>query len=706
MKNGEGHAAHTEQTGQNSHGNNGDHGNHDGHGGHGAHSPEMFRRRFWVALILTIPVLIYSHHIQVWFNFMPPHFYGSERIPFILGVVIFFYGGLVFIKGGVDELKAKKPGMMTLISLAISVAFIYSVMVTLGIPGEELYWELATLVTIMLLGHWLEMRAILGASGALQELVKLLPDKAHRLVDGEVEEVPIKELVPGDLILIRPGEKVPSDGTVEQGESTVNESMITGESRPAYKGEKDPVIAGTVNEEGSLRVRVEKTGKETALAGIMDLLEQAQSSTTRSQALADRAAFWLVLVALGAAVVTALAWSATTQVGSTFILERVVTVLIIACPHALGLAIPLVIGISTTLSARNGLLVKDRLALEDARKIDCVVFDKTGTLTRGEQVVEAIYPVEGVNENVLLRYAAAAEADSEHMIARGVLQKAKERELDYTEASSFEALFGRGVHAQIQGEHIYVGGPNLLSYLELSVPGSLDEKAQQADQEGKSILYVVAEGSVAGFLTMADVIREESREAVTALKNKNIKVVMLTGDSEAVAKRVSQELGIDQHFAEVLPQYKAEKIEKLQKEGYRVAMVGDGVNDAPALALADVGLAIGAGTDVAVESAGIILVRNDPRDVVRLINLSQATYGKMLQNLGWAAGYNVVAIPLAAGVLASIGFILPMAVGAIVMSASTIIVAFNAQLLRRFDMSLLGDTADIKEEAVTEKASA
>lgn len=681
---GEGHAKLQDDATAEGHG---EHTDHESHGDHGHHSPEMFRSRFWISLILTIPVLLYSHHIQMWFGFVPPQFYGAGYIPFVLGTFIFFYGGSVFIKGAVAELQSRKPGMMTLISLAISVAFLYSIMVTLGIPGEELYWELATLVTIMLLGHWLEMRAVQGASGALQELATLLPDKAHRLVNGDLEEVEIHALDPGDLVLVRPGDRVPIDGTVEQGESYINESMITGESKPVHKGEGGQVVAGTLNEDGSLRVRVEKTGKETTLAGIMHLLEEAQSSSTRSQALADRAAFWLVLLAISAAGITALAWTMA-QAGATFTLERVVTVLIIACPHALGLAIPLVVAISTTLSAKNGLLVKNRLALEDARNINCVVFDKTGTLTKGEQVVASIYTVESVEENDLLRYAAAAEADSEHMIARGVLQAAEEKNLTYPEASSFKALPGRGVYAEIEDKQVYVGGPNLLEHLQLQIPQDLADLADEAEQQGQSILFVVIEGKVAGFLVMEDVVREESREAVAALNDRGIRVVMLTGDSEAVAQRAAQELGIDQYFAEVLPQYKADKIEQLQKEGYRVAMVGDGVNDAPALALADVGVAIGAGTDIAVESAGIILVRNDPRDVIRLFRLSQATYRKMIQNLGWAVGYNILAIPLAAGILAPIGFILPMAVGAIVMSASTIIVAFNAQLLRRLDLDV------------------
>ena len=660
---------------------------HGGHGGHEHHSPKMFQSRFWLSLILTIPVLAYSHHIQMWFSFTPPKFPGSGYVPFVLGTIIFFYGGWVFLKGGLQELKARKPGMMTLISLAISVAFFYSFLVTLGLPGEELYWELATLVTIMLLGHWLEMSAVQGAKGALNELAKLLPDKARRIDGDSVEEVPVSKLSTGDLVMIRPGEQIPSDGEVEDGISSINESMVTGESMPVKKEKGDTVIAGTVNEDGSLRVRVKKTGEDTVLAGIMRLVEQAQASSSRGQALADKAAFWLVVIALGAAITTALVWS-TFPVSSTFILERVVTVLIIACPHALGLAIPLVIAISTTLSAKNGLLVKDRLAMEQARDINCVVFDKTGTLTKGDQAVASIHGMEGISEDTLLELAAAAESDSEHTIARAVLQAAEKKGLNIPKATSFKSLPGIGISAKISEQEVFVGGPNLLTHLELSLEQDLQEQTRSAAEGGQSILFIVVDGRVQGYLVIADEVRQESYEAVSALREKDIRVVMLTGDSEAVAKKVSRELGIDQYFAEVLPENKTAKIESLRQEGYFVAMVGDGVNDAPALAAADVGIAIGAGTDVAVASADIVLVRNDPRDVLRLLRLSKATYGKMIQNLGWAVGYNVLALPLAAGVLAPIGFILPMAVGAIVMSASTIIVALNAQLLRRLDLTL------------------
>lgn len=662
------------------------HTGHTNHAGHATHSPEMFRRRFWLSLLLTIPVLIYSSHIQMWFGFAPPLFPGSKYVPVALGVIIYFYGGLVFVKNGVQELRSRQPGMMTLIGLAITVAFTNSLLVSLGIPGEELYWEMATLVVIMLLGHWFEMSSVQGARGELTEMAKLLPDTAWLIVDGDAKEVPISSLNIGDLVLVRPGAHIPADGQVVQGESHLNEAMITGESAPVPKQPGDRVIAGTINDEGSLRVRVEKTGSETALAGIMRLVEQAQTSRSRAQVLADRAAFWLVLIAVGMAVVTAVGWGIA-EASGTFVLERVVTVLVAACPHALGLAIPLVIAISTTLSARNGLLVKDRLAFERARALDYVVFDKTGTLTKGKHDLVGIYPAAGMDESETLRLAAAVESDSGHMISRGIVSAVREREVEVPEATSFESLAGRGVKALVGGKMVYVGGPNLLRHLGLTQPESLQAATEAAGARGENVTYLVVENEVKGAFAMADIVREESREAVQALKKRGVKVAMLTGDSEAVASAVARKLGIDRYFAGVLPEHKAAKIEELKREGHQVAMVGDGVNDAPALATADVGVAIGAGTDVAVESAGIVLVRNDPRDVVRLIDLSRASYRKMVQNLVWATGYNVIVLPLAAGVLAPLGFVLPMALGAIIMSASTVIVALNAQLLRNIKLN-------------------
>ncbi|HED24448.1 MAG TPA: heavy metal translocating P-type ATPase [Firmicutes bacterium] len=654
------------------------------HGGHGAHSPEMFKQRFWLSLILTIPVLAYSYQIREWFGFDPPLFSGSQYIPFIFGTVIYFYGGLVFLQGARNELKNRRPGMMTLISLAITVAYVYSVLVTFGVPGEDIYWELATLVAIMLLGHWLEMEAVTGARGALQELARLIPDRATLLDGNDEKEVAVSALKPGDIVLVRPGSRLPADGQIIKGESYVNEAVLTGESKPVPRGEDDKVIAGSLNEDGSLRVRVEKKTGETVLAGIMRLVEEAQSSRTRTQILADRAAFWLTVVALGSALATAAAWFLLGK-DTVFVMERVVTVLVIACPHALGLAIPLVIAISTSMAARSGLLVRDRLALEKARLINYVVFDKTGTLTSGELTMDGVLPLaENHDQDSLLSLAAAAEKDSEHSIARSIVTAAEKRSLDIPEAGSFSALPGRGIRAETEKGEIYVGGPNLLEYLELKEPQ--DPAVKEAARSGHGLVYVVVNKKIAGLLTFSDTVRKESMETVEALRRDGIKVAILTGDSREAAEDTAGKLGITEIYAGILPENKAEIIKKLQSKGFTVAMVGDGVNDAPAIVHADVGVAIGAGTDVAVETAGIILVKNDPRDVVRLVRLSRSVYRKMVQNLVWATGYNLLAIPLAAGVLAPLGFVMPMAVGAIVMSASTIIVALNAQLLKRLDL--------------------
>jgi len=669
------------------------HSEHKGHQGadhdkHAGHSPAMFRRKFWLSLVLTIPVLVYSHHIQQWFNFQPPAFPGHHYLPALLSTIIFFYGGTVFIKSAYHEIMDRRPGMMTLISLAISVAFIYSILVTLGLPGEDIFWELATLVTIMLLGHWIEMNAVSSARGALQELAKLIPDKALLISEEGEKEVPVSTLKPGDVVLVRPGSRLPADGKVARGESFVNEAVITGEAEPVPKKPGDKVIAGSLNEDGSLRVEVEVAEGDTVLAGIMRLVEEAQTSRSRTQVLADKAAFYLTIIALFSAVGTALVWTYF-NAGTVFVMERVVTVLVIACPHALGLAIPLVVAISTTIAARSGLLVKDRLALENARHIDCVVFDKTGTLTSGKLSLTEIRSLTGkLSENELLQLAAAAEKDSEHSIARAIVEMAEERNLELSEVDTFEALPGRGIRAEISGQTIFVGGPNLLE--QLKSEGQLaDDNIIKGDdiKSGHGLAYVVLDKEIVGYLVFSDTVRDESLAAVKHLQGGSIKIVMLTGDSRAAAENAASQLNIDEVYAEVLPENKAEIIKKLQGQGYRVAMVGDGVNDAPALVLADIGLAIGAGTDVAVESAGIILVKNDPRDVVRLIELSRKVYSKMVQNLIWATGYNLLAIPLAAGILAPIGFVMPMAVGAVVMSASTVIVALNAQLLRRVNLA-------------------
>jgi Cu2+-exporting ATPase len=659
------------------------HGAHAGHDKHAGHSVAMFRDRFWISLALTIPTLVWGHMLQNAIGYTAPSFPGSSWIPAIFGTVVFIYGGTPFLRGAVQELRDRLPGMMTLIALAIGVAFVFSAMVTLGYPGMPLWEELATLVTIMLLGHWIEMRSISQAQGALRELAKLLPNTATRLVGDRTEEVALGALREGDLVLVRPGARVPADGVVRDGASAVNESMITGESQPVDKKIGDRTIAGTVNGSGSLRVEVTGTGEHTALAGIMRLVEQAQGSRSRAQALADRAAFLLTFVALGAGIITLVAWLALRPGDAAFAVERLVTVLVIACPHALGLAIPLVIAISTTLGARNGLLVRDRRGLEAARKIDAVVFDKTGTLTRGEFGVVDIATGGGLSAEDALGLAAAVEADSEHTIAQGIVRSAQERGVHAPRAETFEAIPGKGVRATVDGRELYMGGPALVKALSLDVPAELRQATERASQGGRASIYLAEEGRVMAAFTVADVIRPESRDAIRALHDQGIEVVMMTGDARPVAEAVAQELGIDTVFAEVLPEEKASRIEELKRQGKRVAMVGDGVNDAPALVTADVGIAIGAGTDVAVEAGDVVLVRSDPRDVPKIVALSRASYRKMVQNLWWGAGYNIVAIPLAAGVLAPLGFVLSPAVGAVLMSASTVIVAINAQLLRR-----------------------
>ena len=656
---------------------------HAGHDKHAGHSVEMFRDRFWLSLALTIPALVWEPMLQDWFGYTAPRFPGSQYIPAIFGAAVFLYGGWVFLKGAWGELKNRLPGMMTLISLAILVAFLYSAAVTLGYPGHALWWELATLVTIMLLGHWIEMRSIFQAQGALKELAKLLPDTALRIVHGdEVEVVRVGELHDGDLLLIRPGAGIPADGLVRSGKSSVNEAMITGESRPIEKREGDKVIAGTVNAQGSLRIEVTGTGDSTALAGIMRLVAQAQTSRSRAQALADRAAFWLTLVAIGAAVVTFIAWQVA---GATldFTITRVVTVLVIACPHALGLAVPLVIAISTTVGAQNGLLVRDRRGLEEARNLDIVVFDKTGTLTLGSHRVVSMTVADGVAGDDALRVAAAAQRDAEHPIAHALTTSAKERGLEIPASSGFESMPGVGIRAEVEGRTLHLGGPGMLRRLGVEPSEKIQQAARTAAANAQSATWLIEGERVLAVFAIADAVRPESHEAVARLHAAGIRVAMLTGDSQAVAESVARELGIDRVFAEVLPEDKVAKIEELQRDGSKVAMVGDGVNDAPALVTADVGVAIGAGTDVAVEAGDVVLVRSDPRDVARIVALSRASYRKMVQNLWWAAGYNIIAIPLAAGALAWAGILLDPAVGAILMSASTVIVAINAQLLRR-----------------------
>jgi P-type Cu2+ transporter len=676
---------------------------HEAHVDHSDHE-EMFKKRFFVCFILALPVLYYSPMLQEWFGYAAITFLGSAFIGPVLGTIVFLYGGIPFLRMGAVEARKREPGMMLLISLAITVAFIYSVAaITFGI-GEPFFWELVTLVVIFLLGHWIEMRSVRRASGALDELAELMPDTAERLTeDGGTEEVRVDDLAEDDLVLVRPGANIPADGIVKEGESNVTEAMITGESRPTKKEPGDEVIGGTTNRDGSLRVRVTATGEETTLSGIMRLVEEAQESRSQTQVLADRAAGWLFYAAITVAAITAVAWTAAVGFGLP-VIERVVTVLVIACPHALGLAVPLVVAINTSMAANNGMLIRDRIAMEEARNLDTIVFDKTGTLTEGNQGVVDITTTEDWSEDELLALMAAAEGDSEHMIAEAIHEEARKRGLSVPSVREFEALEGRGVRATVEveaaatpgvdgesvrdGETVYVGGPNLLRHLDIKPNNDLSTFADEAGSRGQGVVYLLWNGKAVGAVALADVVRDESHEAIEALHAMEVEVAMLTGDSDDVARAVSEELNIDTYFAEVLPDDKDKKIIELQEQGKLVAMVGDGVNDAPALTRSDVGIAIGSGTDVAVESADVVLVENDPRDVAHLVRLSRKSYRKMQENLVWAAGYNVFALPLAAGLLAPIGILLSPAIGAVLMSVSTVIVAINAQLLRRADLTI------------------
>jgi Cu2+-exporting ATPase len=651
-----------------------EHHDHSAHDKHEGHSPDMFKKKFWLSLALTVPTLLFSETVQGWFGF-EWMFTGSEFIPAILGTIIFLYGGLVFLKGARAELRDRALGMMTLISLAITVAFGYSLAVTLGLDGMDFWWELATLVTIMLLGHWLEMASVMHAQNALQELAKLLPDEAELVMGNEIKTVPVAELKIGDRVLVRPGTNIPVDGVVMKGSSDVNESMITGESVPVNKSANSQVIGGTANGRGALTIKVTKLGGQTVLAGIMKLVADAQSSKSRTQLLADKAAFYLTWVAIAAAVLTFIIWTFFTNQPMGYVLERVVTVLVIACPHALGLAIPLVAAISTSLAAKNGYIVRRRIGLESARNISVVLFDKTGTLTTGNQEVIQVI---GKKKEVI-RLAASVEHESEHPIANAIVQYAHSHDIEHKSAKEFSALEGRGAVGKVDGKKTYVGGVSLLKELGVELPQEF-----KFDDTGKTAVYVVSNNKIVGAIAIGDAIRAESKEAVKQLHQAGKRVAILTGDSEGVAKWVADELNIAEYYAGVLPENKARVVRDLQSEGARVAFVGDGVNDAPALTSADIGIAIGAGTDVAIESADIVLAQSDPRAVAQIIGLSRAAYRKMLQNLSWAAGYNMLAIPLAAGVTSSLGFVLSPAFGAVLMSLSTIIVALNAQLLRRF----------------------
>ena len=650
------------------------------HGPH-AHSVSDFRRRFWIAIALTVPVVLLSRMVQHVLGLGDKlSFPGDQLVQFVFASAVFFYGGWPFLNGLVEELKKHRPGMMTLIGLATGVAYFYSTAVAFGVPGEGFYWELATLIDIMLLGHWVEMRSVMGASRALEERVKLMPADAHRLrTDGSTEDIPLTEIRKGDRVLVKPGEKVPTDGVIVDGRSSLNEAMLTGESRPVEKVIGDTVIGGSVNGEGALTVEVRKTGDETYLAQVIELVRRAQESKSRSQDLANRAALWLTLIALAVGAITLAAWLASGR-GFNFALERMVTVMVIACPHALGLAVPLVVAVSTALGAGHGLLIRDRAAFERARELRAVVFDKTGTLTEGRFGVTDVVRLRDLDEPAVLRFAAAIESRSEHPIAAGVVRSVTEKRIAYPAPDDFRAIPGKGAEGIVEGKKVEVVGPGFLRERDLVTP---DERLTRIAEEGKTVVYVLVDGKVQGAIALADLIRPESREALRTLKSMGIQTMMLTGDSAAVARWVSKELALDDFFAEVLPDQKAAKIREVKARGLRVAMTGDGVNDAPALTEADVGIAIGAGTDVAIESADIVLVRSDPRDVAAIVLLARATYRKMVQNLWWAAGYNIVAIPLAAGVLASRGVLLSPAVGAVFMSVSTVVVAINAQLLRR-----------------------
>ena len=663
-----GHAGHAEHPG--------------GHDKHAGHSVAMFRDRFWLSVLLTLPVLVWSEMVQEWLGFTAPAFPLSDRIPAILGMLVFLYGGLPFLRGGIAEVRERQPGMMLLISLAIVVAFLASVASEFDALNLEFWWELALLIDVMLLGHWQEMKALGQASGALDALAALLPDEAEVVQDSTTHTIPVTELEPSDLILVRSGGRVPTDGVIEDGEASFDESMITGESRPVRRGVGDPVVAGTVATDNSVRIRVTAVGEETALAGIERLVRAAQESRSRAQALADRAAALLFYVAVGAGITTFVVWALLGDVSQA--VERSVTVLVISCPHALGLAIPLVVAISTAVAARAGILVKDRLALERMRTVDAVLFDKTGTLTRGRPAVRDVTGV-GLSPVEVLRLAASAESASEHPLARAIVERASSNE-DITPATDFQSMTGRGVRATVDGSTVEVGGPTLLRERGLTVSTDIQQEIAKWRERGASVLFVLRDDGLVGALALEDEIRPESVDAVRSLRSDGVRVVMITGDAKEVAEAVAREVGVDEVMAEVLPEDKDAAVADLQRRGFQAAMVGDGVNDAPALARADVGIAIGAGTDVAIESAGVVLVSDDPRGVVSVRLLSKSSYSKMLQNLGWAVGYNVVAIPLAAGVLAWAGVVLAPAVGAIAMSVSTIVVAVNAQLLRHLEL--------------------
>ncbi len=651
---------------------------HHDHRHHHKMMVQDFKRRFYISLLFSIPVIVLSPLVQKTLGFSLS-FFGDKYLLFLFSTAIFFYGGWPFLRGLVSELKKKQPGMMTLIGLAISVAFFYSSAVIFGISGKVFFWELVTLIDIMLLGHWIEMSSVLGASKALESLAKLIPSRAHLIGEGgTIEDVPVSELKVGDKVLIKPGENIPSDGEIIEGRSNVNEAMLTGESTPVTKQTEDKVIGGSINGEGSLRVKIKHTGKDSYISQVVNLVEKAQKSKSKTQNLANKAAFWLTIISITTGIVTLFVWI---YLGREFVfsLERMVTVMVITCPHALGLAIPLVVAVSTSISAKKGLLIRNRTAFERARDIDAVIFDKTGTLTKGEFGVSNIISFENYSEKEVLFYAASLENNSEHPIAEGIVKKAKEKEIELKSAQNFQTIPGEGVEGKIKGELIKAVGKNYLKEKEIKIN---NRKIKELSEQGKTITYILKEGKLIGVIALFDLLREESKQAIIDLKKMGIECLMLTGDNRKVAETVAEELGLDNFFAEVLPDEKSEVVKKVKKEKRRVAMVGDGINDAPALVEADIGIAIGAGTDVAIESADVVLVKSDPRDVVSIISLARSTYSKMKQNLFWATGYNIVAIPLAAGVFYNLGIVLSPAVGAILMSLSTVIVAVNATFLK------------------------
>jgi P-type Cu2+ transporter len=656
-----------------------------GHDKHEGHSTKMFLKKFWVSLALTIPLVAYSELPELFFGLMLPRFPGIDLVILALGSIVFFYGGWIFLTGAWREIKGTLPGMMTLIALAISAAYLWSIYATF--TGEmTLFWELSTLIVIMLLGHWIEMKSVQGARGALKELAKLLPDKAEVLRNGKTEIVSISDLKAGDIVLVKPGAKVPADGKVIEGQSELDESIVTGESKPVEKKQNDEVIAGTINGDGSLKVEITKTGEETFLAGVMKMVEEAQASKSRLQILSDKAALLLTIIAVVAGSITLIAWLVVGQ-DVAFAVARLVAVLVIACPHALGLAVPLVASISTNMAAANGFIIKQRLALEAARSVEVVLFDKTGTLTKGEFGVSKVLPSSEIKEEEVLKIAASVNSHSEHPIAKAIVKDALNKKVELKDIKDFARLPGKGARGKIQDMEVLVGSETLVKEMSIEIEEGMYSKIKELESQGKTVIYVISENKLLGAIALEDIIREESREAINTLHDQGIKTAMITGDSEDVAKWVAKELKIDEYFAKVLPEEKAKKVKELQSRGQKVAMVGDGVNDAPALTQADLGIAIGAGTNVAIESAGIILVKNDPRDIPKITRLSKLTYSKMIQNLFWATGYNIIAFPLAAGAFVAFGIpAIDPAVGAIFMSASTVIVAINAVFLRRKEL--------------------